>query len=64
MVSIYYKYRGGPAEIYLKKGDPKPMIGIPNGSALITMDDQSVGVMFFDADEKCWIDKEGTKWTQ
>lgn len=64
MVSIYRKYAGGPAEVYLKTTDTKPTEEIPNGSSLIFIDDQGAGAMFFDADEKAWIDKDGATWTQ
>lgn len=65
-MSVSYTVNGGTAirDYRCKKSDKKPIKGVPNGSTLVYIDDQRSGVMFFDADEKCWIDKDGAKWTQ
>lgn len=51
-------------DVRIKSTDTKPIKDVPNGSSLIFIDNQSAGMMLFDADEQCWIDKEGNKWTQ
>lgn len=63
-MKIERKFVGGTATVYLRKDEPKPIEGMQTGDALMFIDDQSAGVMFFDGENKCWIDKEGNTWKQ
>lgn len=63
-MKIERQFIGGTATVYMKTTEAKPIEGMQTGDVLVFIDDQAAGAMFFDAEEKCWIDKEGNKWTQ